>query len=269
MLSVCFTGFGALGWGSQTQFRPYTSQGILLAPEVSLQPFSCQLWGPSEPSCGFLSTFSTSNIVLKLFLLSMVIRLLSCYCSVVYFRWFLHNLVAIPAWFWEEVSVISTHSSAILDPLGWRSFSVKGQVVNTSGFLGHIHSLLLLNFIFTKENELQSILKWECGYVSIKLYLQKQAWTEFGLCAYNLIIPALDQITTISCLDYCIRMMCGNCHLWPHLHFGLVSILMKMSCSVILFITWKVVEKWLKLCVVILNFDLSKWSFEEPTNTNL
>ena len=46
--------------------------------------------------------------------LSLVIRLLSTYCSVGYSRWFLYSLIVIPDWSWEEVSVASTYSSIIL-----------------------------------------------------------------------------------------------------------------------------------------------------------
>ena len=46
--------------------------------------------------------------------LSVVIRLLSSYCSTDYSRLFLYNLAVIPDWSWEEVSVASTYSSAIL-----------------------------------------------------------------------------------------------------------------------------------------------------------
>ena len=41
-------------------------------------------------------------------------NLLSCYCSLVCFGLFLHNLVVIPDSSWEEVSVASIYSSAIL-----------------------------------------------------------------------------------------------------------------------------------------------------------
>ena len=50
-----------------------------------------------------------------LFCLSVVIRLLSSYFSIDYSRRFLYNLVVIPDWSWEEVNVVSTYSSTILD----------------------------------------------------------------------------------------------------------------------------------------------------------
>ena len=51
------------------------------------------------------------------FSLSKVIRFLSCYCSVVCSGWILQNLLIIPDWSSEEVSVASIYSSAILPGL--------------------------------------------------------------------------------------------------------------------------------------------------------
>ena len=62
----------------------------------------------------------TSQVVLKLFFLSVVTRLLSWYYSTVYSRRFLHNLVVIPDFSWEEVSITFTHFLAILDPLRFK-----------------------------------------------------------------------------------------------------------------------------------------------------
>ena len=46
--------------------------------------------------------------------ISIFISLLSHYGSVFYSRWFLYNLVVIPDWSWNGVSVASTYSSAIV-----------------------------------------------------------------------------------------------------------------------------------------------------------
>lgn len=71
------------------------------------------LWLSSRgapPALSGLLHTPTSH-VLKCFL--SVIRLLSSWCSVAYSGYFPYNLVLIPHWPWEEVSIDSTHSSAI------------------------------------------------------------------------------------------------------------------------------------------------------------
>ena len=55
------------------------------------------------------------------------------------FNWlisiFLHNLAVIPDWSWEEVSVASTHSSAIVDLPSSQSFRILAL---TFGSLNHL-----------------------------------------------------------------------------------------------------------------------------------
>ena len=82
--------------------------------------------GAQLPSC-ISSALPTSLIVVKWFLLP-VVGYEPCPASVPLVIWntsfqdlsslsgcFLYSLVAIPDWSWEEVSVASTYSSAILD----------------------------------------------------------------------------------------------------------------------------------------------------------
>ena len=79
---------------------------------------------PESLPCSILVTLWWSSF----FCLFMVTRFLSSYCSVGYSGWFLYNLVIIPDWSWEDVSVASTYSSAILDP---------DSVSKISQFLNH------------------------------------------------------------------------------------------------------------------------------------
>ena len=107
-LHLPYTGEPSLG------FKPHTSQGDLpghwnIHLALQLLPVGAQ------PARSLSSALCTSPIVVQLFLLSVVIRLLPRYCSVVYSGWFLHNLVIIPDWSRKEVSVASTYSCAILD----------------------------------------------------------------------------------------------------------------------------------------------------------
>ena len=101
-----------------------------MAAEVSLQHFSCHPWKPSEPSC-ISSAFPTSHVVVKCFFcLPLVIRLLSSWYSVGYSGWFLYNLVVIPDWSWEDVSVASYSSSTLIfflnNSLGHRFLLFRG-----------------------------------------------------------------------------------------------------------------------------------------------
>ena len=95
-------------------FRTHTSQGDLI---------SCLIIPPVLPPVGARPAFSSlprtpyQSVVLKLILLAG--QGYKCSLSLVFsclFQWFLHNLVVIPDWSWEEVSVASTHSSTILCP---------------------------------------------------------------------------------------------------------------------------------------------------------
>ena len=89
-------------------FRLHTSQGLW----IFLQNFSCHLWEPCQPSHALYS-LPVSLWWCGFFHMSLVIRFLSSYCSVYYSGWFFFNLVVIPLWSWEDVSVTSTYSSAI------------------------------------------------------------------------------------------------------------------------------------------------------------
>ena len=99
------------------EFRPHTSQKE--HPWPLKFPSSTPSSTRGSPASPFASPLHSAPVILwwsGFFCLSMVVRLLSSYCPVGYFRWFICDLFVIPYLFWEEISVASNYSSAILDP---------------------------------------------------------------------------------------------------------------------------------------------------------
>ena len=105
---------GSPAWGLYpTLLRPNH-----LSNEISLQHFSCHLWESSQLFCISSTLHTIHSVVLKWFLLSVCVY--KVFLQLL-FSWFFQmislNLVVIPDWSWEEVSVASTYSFAILNPL--------------------------------------------------------------------------------------------------------------------------------------------------------
>ena len=105
---------GSPAWGvDPTLLRPNH-----LSNEISLQHFSCHLWESSQLFCISSTLHTIHSVVLKWFLLSVCVY--KVFLQLL-FSWFFQmislNLVVIPDWSWEEVSVASTYSFAILNPL--------------------------------------------------------------------------------------------------------------------------------------------------------
>ena len=103
-------GLGSPAWGVDPTLLGGSHQ--LLKYSSSTSAAAC-----GSPASSLTSPLHSVPIMLWwscFFCLSVVIRLLNCCCSIVYSGWFLHNVVIIPDWSWEEVSVSSTPSTAIL-----------------------------------------------------------------------------------------------------------------------------------------------------------
>ena len=99
-------------WGLDTTLL----RGNPLAAELFFQYFS---WHSVKPLTSPLHSTLVTLWWSCFFYLSVVTRSSSYSCSIVYSGWFLYNLVLIPDWSWEEISVASTYSSPILDPPLW------------------------------------------------------------------------------------------------------------------------------------------------------
>ena len=135
---------GRPSWG----LGPTLLRGNSMAAEISLQNFSCHLWepNPSTPPLHCLPVwFRWSGF----FCLSLVTRLLCSQCSVGYSGWFLYNLVVIPNWSLEEVSVAYTYSFAILNPQCTISMhSYQNNAIENSGILEMVPACNLLSICF-------------------------------------------------------------------------------------------------------------------------
>ena len=116
MLSVYFSGSASVDLGSHLMvYTPHSSGGSNQPLKYPSSASAATFGYPGSPLTSLPLSLSIRLCWSWFCCLSEVIRPLSCYCSVVCSGWFLHNLVVIPDWSWEEVSVKSIHSSAILD----------------------------------------------------------------------------------------------------------------------------------------------------------
>ena len=116
MLPVYFLCSHTVGWGTKLGFHTLHFSGGSPQPLKYLSGTLAAIHG--SPASPFMSALHSLPVILWwscFFCLSMVIRLLSHYCSVVYSGWFLPNLVIIPDWSWREVCVTPTYSSTILN----------------------------------------------------------------------------------------------------------------------------------------------------------